>query len=120
MSIYKRIAAFRYAINGLIDAFWTQAHMKFHAVAATGVLLAAWFFRVETWEWCILIFLIGSILATETMNTAIEYVVNLVSPEHHPLAGKAKDAAAAAVLLLSIAAAAIALLIFGHRLLNLL
>jgi diacylglycerol kinase len=54
------------------------------------------------------------VLAAEAMNTALEYLVDLVSPEYNELAGKAKDAAAAAVLILAIAAAIIGLMIFWN------
>jgi diacylglycerol kinase (ATP) len=49
------------------------------------------------------------------MNTAVEAVVNLVSPEYHPLAGRAKDVAAGAVLVGAVAALVVGLLIFGPR-----
>jgi diacylglycerol kinase (ATP) len=46
------------------------------------------------------------VLAAELFNTAIEAIVDLVSPEHHPLAGKAKDCGSAAVALTALAAGA--------------
>ncbi len=50
------------------------------------------------------------------MNTAIEAAVDLASPEQHPLAGKAKDAAAGAVLVAAIGAAIIGACVFGPKL----
>ena len=58
---------------------------------------------------------VGTVWSAELMNTAVEAVVNLVSPDYHPLAGKAKDVAAAAVLLAALAALVVGLLIFGPR-----
>lgn len=50
--------------------------------------------------WCIYILSCGCVISAELFNTSIEAVVDLVSPEFHPLAGKAKDIAAAAVWVL--------------------
>ena len=64
-------------------------------------------------DWAVLLLTIGAVFAAEAANTAIEHVVDLVSPDHHDLARRAKDAAAAAVLVLAIAAILIGLLILG-------
>jgi diacylglycerol kinase (ATP) len=53
----------------------------------------------------------------ETLNTAVERLTDLVSPEYHPLAGKVKDVAAGAVLVAMLAAVSIGLVVFGPRLL---
>lgn len=71
-------------------------------------------------EWVAICIIIGLVLAFETFNSAIESIVNLVSPEYHPLAGKIKDLAAGAVLILSITSVVIGLLIFIPYLLPLL
>jgi diacylglycerol kinase len=60
----------------------------------------------------------GLVLAFEVMNTAIENIVNVISPGFHPLAGKIKDLAAASVLILSMTSIAIGLLIFLPYLIN--
>ena len=70
-------------------------------------------------EWIALILTIALVLGMEAVNTAVESVVDLVSPEYHPLAKQAKDVAAGAVLLVAIGAACVALLLFGARLLAL-
>ncbi len=63
----------------------------------------------------ILILTVANILAAEMINTAIESVVDLISPDYHPLAKFAKDMAAGAVLLLAIAAVVIGILLFGNK-----
>ncbi len=118
MIFQKRVAAFRYAINGVVDAIATQIHMKLHIIAAVVVILAAWFFQIKRWEWAVVLLTIGIVWAAEIMNTAIEYVVNLVSPDYHILAGKAKDAAAGAVLVISMSALCIGFIIFGKRVID--
>ena len=85
---------------------------KIHLIGLFFAVLFGFFFSLSANEWAILIGCCGSVLATEAMNTAVENVVDLVSPDIHPLAGKAKDAAAAAVLITAIAAAIIGLIIF--------
>ena len=67
-------------------------------------------------EWYILIILFGLVITSELINTAIETLTNLVSPEYHPLAKLAKDTAAGAVLVMSIAAAVIGIIIFAPKL----
>ena len=76
--------------------------------------------KITCAEWLAVIAAIGLVWTAEGLNTAIEALVDLVSPEQHPLAGRAKDVAAGAVLLAALAATAIGLLVFGPRLLALL
>jgi len=52
-------------------------------------------------------------LIAEAINSAIESVVDLVEPDKHPLAGRAKDIAAGAVLIASINSVIIGVVIFG-------
>ena len=59
-----------------------------------------------------MLFAITTVLSAEAFNTAIEYLIDLVSPDYHPLAGKAKDVAAAAVLFTAIGAFFVGLIIF--------
>lgn len=73
--------------------------------------MAAWI-GVSALEWAALAMAIALVMAAEALNTAIEHVVDLASPEWHPLARDAKDVAAAAVLICSIGAAVVGLLVF--------
>ena len=86
--------------------------MLLHLLAAVGVAAAGYFFNVTRIEWCLLAGCIGLVIMAEVFNTAIETLTNLVSPEWHPLAGKAKDLAAGAVLLAAATAALIGTIIF--------
>ena len=115
MSWKKRIRSFYYAFKGLADVVRSQANMRIHLLAAAAALFAAWFFNISPSEWMILILVIGMVLSAEVMNTAIEYLTDLISPAQHPLAGKAKDAAAAAVLLSALTAVVIGGIIFLPR-----
>ncbi len=87
------------------------------AVAAIVLGLA---FRIEAVEWIVVFACIGLVLGGECMNTALEAVVDLVSPDYHDLAKKAKDAAAGAVLCFSIGSLAVGMAVFAPRILGVL
>ena len=113
----QRRNSFRYAANGVRIAFATQAHAKVHLVAALAVAYAGWLFAVSPTEWCALLLAIALVWVSEALNTAIEFTVDLISPGHHELAGKAKDVAAGAVLLAAGLAAIVGGIIFIPKIL---
>lgn len=108
----RRINSFRFALAGIKAAFWTEINMRIHLAAALVVILVAFVLKVTATEWCLLVFCIGIVWAAEIFNTALEALVNLVSPVQHPLAGKVKDLAAGAVLITAIMAVVVGLIIF--------
>lgn len=108
----KRYTSFKFAFKGLHAALRSEPHMRLHVLSAVGVVAAGFAFGVSLTEWCLLIGCIGLVVTAEVFNTAIETVVNLVSPTYHPLAGKAKDLAAGAVLVAAITAALTGTIIF--------
>ena len=75
--------------------------------------------RLDRFEWLVLTLTIAIVLAAEGINTALEAVVDLASPDYHPLAKIAKDVGAGTVLLTAIAAVIVGLLLFLPRLLPL-
>lgn len=109
-----------FAFRGIVFLLRTQTNARIHLAAAVVVIGAGFGFEITRAEWLAVIAAIGLVWTAEGLNTAIEALVDLVSPEQHPLAGRAKDVAAGAVLLAAIAAAVIGLLVFGPRLLALL
>lgn len=117
--IKRRILSFKYAFAGLADLFHSQPNARIHAVLALAVVIAGFFFSLSTTEWCLILLAMALVFAAEAFNTAIEYLTDLVSPGHHPLAGKAKDAAAAGVLCIAIGAAAVGICVFLPRLIRL-
>ena len=110
--IKERIASFGYAFEGIFEVIQSQANFKIHFLAAFLAIVTGFYFSISSVEWCLIIGSIAAVLSAETFNTAIEHLTNLVSPEYHMLAKKAKDAAAGAVLLVAIGAAVIGGLIF--------
>ena len=111
-----RVASFGFALRGLWILVATQANARIHTVATVLVIGAGFWFALTRLEWCAVVVAIGLVWIAEGLNTALEFLTDLVSPEHHPLAGKAKDVAAGAVLAASIAAAIVGAIIFGPRL----
>jgi diacylglycerol kinase len=104
--------SFRCAFKGLEYLFRTQTNAQIHLVITTAVLLSGWFFQLSTMEWCSLVIAITLVLGAEAFNTALETLTDLVSPDYHPLAGRAKDVAAGGVMICSIGAVIIGLMVF--------
>lgn len=98
------VESFRYAVDGILDVFRTQKHMRFHFIVMVVVLLAALLMDYSKRDILILMFVISLVLVAEMFNTAIETVVDIVVQEYHPLAKFAKDAAAGAVLIATVTA----------------
>lgn len=112
--LYK---SFGYAFQGIFNTIRSERNIKIHCcVAALVVIFGVWLGLSRT-EWMICFVLFGLVLSLELVNTAVEAVVDLVTMERHPLAKKAKDAAAGAVLISAIFAAVIGLMIFVPKLL---
>lgn len=120
VSIKKRIDSFGFAFKGVATLFKTQPNARIHLMAILLVTVAGFLLKVSTAEWCFIVMSFAMVLAAEAINTAVEFVVDLTSPDYHPLAGKAKDVAAAAVLITAIGASLIGFIIFLPKLLVLL
>ena len=112
-SVRKRIESFGYAIRGIATLFSSQHNAWIHAAATLAVVCLALSLRLDRLEWALLVTAIAMVWAAEAFNSALEWLCDVVSPEHHPLVGKAKDVAAAAVLIVSLAAAIVGCLVMG-------
>ena len=108
----KFLRSFRYAFDGLIYAFKTQLNFKIHCLAAVLVVVFGLCVKLSLTDWLWIFFAIGLVMIMELLNTAIEVLVDLVSPEKQRKAGAIKDLSAASVLVSSIVALAIGLCIF--------
>lgn len=104
------------AIEGILWSASSQKHLRYHFFAAVAVLLLALFLRLSALDFILLTFAVTLVLFAELMNTAVEVVVDLVSPEFHPLAERAKDVAAGAVLVASSGAMVMGFFAFSHYL----
>jgi diacylglycerol kinase len=106
------LARVGYAWRGLRIQVATQANTRIHAAATAAVIGAGFWCGLARWEWCAIVAAIGLVWTAEGLNTALEVLTDLVSPEYHPLAEKAKDVAAGAVLAASLAASVIGAIVF--------
>ncbi|CAB3392127.1 diacylglycerol kinase [Kyrpidia spormannii] len=104
--------SFRCAADGVVHALRTQRNMRVHFALAVAALVAALLFQLSTVELALVFVSISFVIAAELFNTAVEAVVDLVSPQYHPLARIAKDTAAAAVLLAAINALVVGYFVF--------
>jgi diacylglycerol kinase len=108
------------AFNGLQYFFKTERNGKIQAGIAIFVVLAGLYVKLSSFEWIITLLCIGTVLALEMANSALEQLCNLVHSEYHPAIKIIKDVAAGAVLLVSIISTAIGLIIFIPKILPLL
>jgi diacylglycerol kinase (ATP) len=111
----KTIQSFGYAGHGIRTVFQSELNMRIHLVVAVLVIISGVAFMISLTEWFLCLLCFGLVISMEMMNTAIEKLVDLVSPNHHPIAGKVKDVAAGAVLICAIISAIVGLLIFGPK-----
>ncbi|RYU81102.1 diacylglycerol kinase family protein [Hymenobacter persicinus] len=108
----RRVASFGHAFRGVASALGSEVHLRFHAAAAAAIGLG-FYLRITRLEWALVALAIGAVWSAELLNTAVEALTDLVSPEYHALAGKAKDVAAGAVLVVAAGALVVGLLVFG-------
>ncbi|HJZ49452.1 MAG TPA: diacylglycerol kinase family protein [Roseiflexaceae bacterium] len=110
-------ASFRYAFAGLRYLLWTQRNAKIHTAIGLAAIGLGFVLGLDRYEWLILTLTIAIVLAAEGVNTALEAVVDLASPNYHRLAKIAKDVGAGTVLLTAVAAVIVGLLLFLPHLL---
>lgn len=108
----KQLRSFRYAWQGISQCVGREQNLSFHLIVTVLVIGAGFAFGITQEEWVAIALCIGLVIGAELFNTAIERLVDLVSPQRHPLAGQVKDIAAGAVLVCALAAIAVGLIIF--------
>jgi diacylglycerol kinase len=105
--------SFRDAFRGIGHVISTQRNAKIQCAIGVVTLIAAGVLRRPAADWAILAITVATVLAAEAANTALEEIVDAISPEMSESARIAKDAAAGAVLLVAIGAVAVGLCILG-------
>ena len=115
-SITRRIKSFCFAIEGIITFFKTQHNAWIHSLALIIVVVLGFVLKVSDNQWCILSLAIALVFITEMVNTAIEFLTDIVSPDYNLKAKKVKDVAAGAVFIASTAAVVIGVIIFLPKL----
>ena len=111
--VSSRLRSLGYALRGLRLMLASQHNAWIHTAATLAVLLIAAALQVKRYDWCWLVLAIAIVWTAEAMNTALEFLCDVASPEFHPLVEKAKDVAAGGVLISSLGAAIIGILVLG-------
>tara|TARA_B100000378_G_C17773501_1_gene317558 strand:- start:129 stop:503 length:375 start_codon:yes stop_codon:yes gene_type:complete len=110
--IINRLKSVGYAFKGMLILIKTEASIKIQLFIAIVVTIAGFYFEISKTEWIAQITMIGLVMSTEGVNTAIEYIADFVHPEHHHKIGLIKDVAAGAVFIASIIAVIISGIIY--------
>lgn len=110
--------SFGFAIQGFRTAVTTERNIKVMLGGAAFAVVMGLLLHIDLLSWAIILVCCGCVICAELLNTAVETVVDLVSPEFHPLAGRAKDVAAAGVWVICGASAVVGLLVFLHTILG--
>jgi diacylglycerol kinase len=115
LSFYQ---SFSYAFAGIISTIKSETNFKIHAISALLAVAMGLLFQITMYEWLWISLAIAFVMVAELINTSIESLANLVSPEYHSLIKKTKDAAAGAVLIAAIFALICGIIIFIPRLIE--
>jgi Diacylglycerol kinase len=117
--VERYFKSFGHAIDGIIYSFICEHNMIIILLAILTVTWAGIYFKISNYEWFFCIIMFGVIAATELINTSIEAVVDLVTPEYNKLAKIAKDTASSATLILVLTSVIGAIMIFLPKILDL-
>jgi len=114
--VKSRIKAILIALDGIKYVYNSQKNTKIHAGFSIAVFLLAWLLKINRIEWISLLLVVGLVWMAELLNTAIEVMIDIVSPEQNQMAKIAKDVSAGGVLIAAFISILIGILIFGPRL----
>jgi diacylglycerol kinase (ATP) len=114
-----KIGNVKYAVKGIWFCLKNETNFRIHIGAGILATSAGFYFSISYTEWLVQTLCIGLIIFAEAVNTAIEQLVNMVSPEWRTQAGIVKDVASGAVLLISIFVLICGIMIYSERVLGL-
>jgi diacylglycerol kinase (ATP) len=118
-SLLKTAKSFTYAFRGIYLVVRFENNTRVHLFATIMALILGVLCELSPLEWALILMQIGLVWAAEIFNTALEKLVDLVSPGFNPKAGAIKDIAAGAVLVISLMALAVGILVFSNKLIML-
>ena len=113
--LIRFLRGFGFAFEGMMHAAKTERNIRVHIVIAGCCVLLGFFLGLSLVEWAVIALAMSGVFTSEMMNTSVESLIDLASPEHHALAKIAKDAAAGAVLVNAAFAAVAGILIFAPK-----
>lgn len=114
----KFFAALGFAFNGIKYTFKTQLNFRVHCFTALIISGLCYYLQLNTNEWLWIITAIAIVLMAELANTAIETIIDLISPEYNVRAGIVKDIAAALVLISALMALTVGILILLPKIIH--
>lgn len=106
------INSFKYALNGLKEILIREKNFRIMILIALAAIFAMFYFPTNYLDKAILFTMIFSVLILETINFAIERIMNFIQPQQDERVRIIKDLMAAIVLLASIGAVIVGLIIF--------
>ncbi|MFZ3069805.1 MAG: diacylglycerol kinase family protein [Anaerolineaceae bacterium] len=109
----SRVKSFKFAFKGWVHVLKTQQNAWIHLGATILVILVGFWLNISKQDWIAVLLVVGIVWVAEFLNTALEVIVDIASPEKHPLAKIGKDVGAAAVLIAAVIAIVIGLLVLG-------
>ena len=117
-TLKARLKSFKFAFQGIREVVATQHNIWIHLLLAILAISLGFVFSIKASEWIAIVISIGVVFAAEIFNSALEYMVDMISPKHNEKAGKIKDMAAAAVFITALSAAIIGIITFLPRILE--
>ncbi len=110
---FKRLAkSFKYAFKGFKKVFFEEQNFRIQIIIALFVVALGFYFRIKSFEWIILAFVIGLVMILEMVNSAVERTADILKPRIHSYTKEVKDIMAAAVMLASVISVIIGVIIF--------
>jgi diacylglycerol kinase (ATP) len=118
ISVTGRVRSVQHALRGVWTMLRSQHNAWLHLGATVVVAGAGLAVRLTLVEWCLIVLAVVSVWTAEALNTALEFLCDVASPDFHPLVQKSKNVAAGGVLITALGALAVGLLVFGPRILH--
>jgi diacylglycerol kinase len=115
---HSTVKSFSYAFQGVKTAIKNEPNLRIHVFFALSTLIAAAVLKFNVIEWILLMMTIFFVIMLELINTLLESLVNIISPEYNKEAKVAKDVSAAAVLFAAAISVVVGILLFGPKLLQ--
>ncbi|MFA5696082.1 MAG: diacylglycerol kinase [Bacilli bacterium] len=112
MGIKRFLNSIKYSLYGLGYAVKNEQSFTLLAISFFITLGMGFFFQITLTEWIYVLFASGLVLGIELINTAIEAIVDKISPEQNKFAKIAKDTGSAAAFLFTIMSLIIGLIVF--------
>ena len=112
LGIKRFFNSFTYNYEGIKYSLLNEQSMIIHFIVAFIVIVFGFVLKINKYEWMITLIIIGCVISSEFINTAVEAIVDMVMPNKHPLAKIAKDTASAAVGIFALVALIIGFILF--------